>query len=231
MQREKATDRSQALRNMAALSSYIRDSLSRDDVSVWIAQSGGRAKDGMDQTNPSLLRMLTQAWRPLPFPEIIRQLRIVPVACSYEYDPCEAEKAQACLEAARTPGGRTTPKAGHSTSELLKGLIGSKGRIHIAAGTVLDGEYTNPATAAAAIDRQIHRLFKLYPQNIIAAQQLEGATGPRDFRTVFDSEAPQAVASKAMYEWRMAALSPELRPYAMRTLANPVLNARAAGHG
>ncbi len=226
VQRE-ATSRRQAMRHMAAISSYIRTSLS-DGISVWIAQNSGRAKDGMDRTTPSLLYMLTQAWRPLPFPDIIRQLRVVPVACSYEYDPCTAEKAQACLVAEQSAGGRAMPTAGSSAPELLKGLSGHKGRIHIAAGTALDGEYADQAEAAAAIDRQIHRLFRLYPQNIIAAQQLEGAAWPEDFRDVFDPEAPQAVTDRTIFERHMAALAAELHPYALRALANPVINARIA---
>ena len=222
-----AANRAQVVRGMATLSAYIRHSLVRDGASVWIAQRNGRAKDGLNQTNPSLLRMLARAWRPLPFPEAIRQLRIVPLACSYEYDPCEAEKARACFLAAQEPGA-SKPRPDDSGTELAKGLVGDKGRIHVAAGTPIDGEYPDPEAAAAAIDRQMHQLFQLYPHHILAAKQLEGAAWPGDFRHVFDPDGAQAQDAKRSFDQRLAALPTAHRPYALRALANPVFSARAA---
>ena len=45
------------LKALTQLSSYIYDSLTAGN-SIWIAQKEGRAKDGVDQTDPALLKML-----------------------------------------------------------------------------------------------------------------------------------------------------------------------------
>jgi hypothetical protein len=41
------------------LSRYIRHSLQVDNVPVWIAQREGRAKDGVDRTEPAVIKMLS----------------------------------------------------------------------------------------------------------------------------------------------------------------------------
>ena len=47
---------------MLRTSSYIRHSLEEGE-SVWIAQREGRAKDGIDRTDPALLKMIALAYR------------------------------------------------------------------------------------------------------------------------------------------------------------------------
>ena len=45
------------LRELQKLSGYIRQSLD-EGVSIWIAQREGRAKDGVDETDTAVLKML-----------------------------------------------------------------------------------------------------------------------------------------------------------------------------
>ena len=75
------------------LSSYIQESLTIDKSSVWIAQAEGRAKNGKDLTDTALLKMLSLAKaKGEQFSEFIQKLNVIPVAISYEYDPCIRQK-------------------------------------------------------------------------------------------------------------------------------------------
>jgi len=72
------------------LSSYIDHSIS-EGCSIWIAQQEGRAKDGIDQTDPAIIKMLYMCQKKgnVSFSDHMNKLNIVPVAISYEYNPCD----------------------------------------------------------------------------------------------------------------------------------------------
>jgi len=75
-------------------SAYIHHSI-QEGASVWIAQREGRAKDGEDRTDPAIIKMffVSQRKGTRSFAEVIRDLSIVPLAVSYELDPCDVAKA------------------------------------------------------------------------------------------------------------------------------------------
>ena len=63
--------RREKLTALTKLSRYIRYSLIEDKSSVWIAQREGRAKNGLDRTEPALLKMLNlskENLKPLELP-------------------------------------------------------------------------------------------------------------------------------------------------------------------
>ncbi len=85
------------------LANYIQHSVREDNVPVWIAQREGRAKDGLDRTEPAVIKMIGMSRDKKgsqSFGEHIASLRIVPVAISYELDPCDALKANELFELA-----------------------------------------------------------------------------------------------------------------------------------
>lgn len=75
------------------LSSYIRHTILERKTSIWIAQREGRTKDGDDQTQQGLLKMIGLSGGK-DFYENYAPLRIAPMAISYEYDPCDVLKAR-----------------------------------------------------------------------------------------------------------------------------------------
>ena len=83
------------LRSMS-LSAYIRNSIVSDRCSVWIAQRQGRTKDGADTTEQGLLKMLEMSGTG-DFVENFKELNIVPLSVSYEYEPCDILKARETL--------------------------------------------------------------------------------------------------------------------------------------
>ena len=76
------------------MSSYIRYAVSTKKSNVWIAQREGRAKDGNDQTQTALLKMLNMGCKHMNPAQSFLQLHITPVSISYEYDPCDVLKAK-----------------------------------------------------------------------------------------------------------------------------------------
>ncbi|NLZ77641.1 MAG: glycerol acyltransferase, partial [Spirochaetales bacterium] len=115
------------------LSAYFVESISERNQSVWVAQKSGRSKDGIDVTNPAIIKMLhlSQKMKGVGFSEVIRRARIVPVAVSYEYDPLDVNKAAEQLRS------QSDKRPHEDAISMSKGLKGFKGRIHIAFGTPL----------------------------------------------------------------------------------------------
>lgn len=80
------------LQNASLLSEYIH-LLRFSNKSIWIAQREGRAKDGNDLTQPSVLKMLclypmNDVSTTAIIDKLIR-LNLCPVSISYQYDPCD----------------------------------------------------------------------------------------------------------------------------------------------
>ncbi|BBI74537.2 hypothetical protein HAALTHF_39250n [Vreelandella aquamarina] len=102
------------------LSSYIRHSITEDNHSIWMAQREGRAKNGIDRTDPAIIKMLTMAKRhaerDMVFGDAIAELKLVPVSISYEYDPCDLQKPRNCMI---SPPRVATPRVSLKTSAQL----------------------------------------------------------------------------------------------------------------
>src|SRR3989338_3312650 len=151
-----AVSRSGGGKSLYALSSYIAQRRSAGH-SIWIAQKGGRSKDGHDFTDLKLIKMLylSQLRGKKSFADHIRELRIVPVSVSYEWDPCDLMKAKELY--LRSPeGGSNYAKApGEDIESMKKGITEPKGKIALVIGTPLEGMLETPELVAAKIDKQI----------------------------------------------------------------------------
>ena len=92
-------------------SAYLHHSIGEERHSVWIAQREGRAKDGNDRTDPAILKMffVSQRKSGRSFAEVLADLHIVPVAVSYELDPCAPMKARE-LHLRETAGSYEKPE-------------------------------------------------------------------------------------------------------------------------
>ncbi|MDO6499269.1 1-acyl-sn-glycerol-3-phosphate acyltransferase [Photobacterium sanguinicancri] len=156
------------LKSLGLLSSYIADSIETGH-SIWIAQKEGRAKDGNDKTEPAILKMFNMEGRKRKqsFSEFMALLNIVPVAISYENDPCDIAKAQE-LDQIRTKGSYEKGEL-EDIDSIIKGIVGQKRRIHVSFGDVIGTEFETPEELAVEIDRQITQNYKLFPANYLAA--------------------------------------------------------------
>ncbi len=200
-----------AFASMSLTSRYIRHSLETGN-SVWIAQREGRAKDGVDLTEPALIKMLTLAFRgDIPdLNEVVSRLSIVPVAVSYEVDPCDEAKAAELL--AIEQHGAYAKSPGEDLRTIIASVTGTKGRVHLSIGTPLVGSFDNADAVAVAVDLQIARGFQLFPTHLHAARLAQlNCAGPVDLGRQL-----------ATFEARLAATQADLRRHIVRQYANPV---------
>ena len=184
--------RREKLTELKKLSGYIRHSIAQEGVSIWIAQREGRAKDGQDRTETALLKMLALSKdKEQSFAQAIGELSIVPVSISYEYDPCDVDKGRELF--AKQNGREYIKDEFEDLDTIQKGLVGYKGRVHVAFGQAfnyeldseigseinsqLNEQLENADKLAAAIDQQVYSQYKLFPSNIIAYQMLGKTDG------------------------------------------------------
>ena len=155
-------------------SHYLRDVIYENKDSVWIAQKEGRTKNGDDRTQHSLLKMFRMSG-PKDFVENFKELRVVPVSISYEWEPCDDLKTDELYQ--KTVGEYVKTPAADMRS-MQQGLSGFKGRVHFAITPPIDHELIEIdeqanngdriAELAAFMDARIQGNFKLWPNNYIA---------------------------------------------------------------
>jgi 1-acyl-sn-glycerol-3-phosphate acyltransferase len=170
----------QMLENSTLLSEYIRHTLTKVGNSIWIAQREGRSKDGNDRTQLSLLKMLNISGKNESVAENFKELKIVPVSISYEYDPCDY------LKALEFQHKRDNPDYVKTSEDDLKhmgaGLSGRKGRVHFSFGQPIGNEFDQIKDVqnknekfeylARLIDKHVHENYKLWPGNWVAWDML-----------------------------------------------------------
>ena len=148
-------------------SCYIRSAIESGE-SVWIAQREGRAKDGVDQSNPALFKMFLLAYREefRSFDEWLDQVALVPVSISYELDPCAATKAKELYFMDRD--GKYDKNEGEDIRSMATGIFGFKGRVHVSFGARVEGGFEQAEDLLAHVDRMIVRNLKTYPTHVLA---------------------------------------------------------------
>lgn len=204
------------------LSAYIHHSIVNDQANIWIAQREGRAKDGRDITNSAVVGMFSlNRPKTQPFADYIRELRIVPVSISYEWDPCDQAKARE-LHEQRTSGQYR--KAEHEdVKSIATGIAGQKGHVHVAFGDVLDGNFENNDQVVAELDRQIVENYVLQPTNCLAWQALHGQVPPVPCAGQSGLFDPGLVGElREQFDARLGAIPSEYRSVVLEMYANPV---------
>jgi 1-acyl-sn-glycerol-3-phosphate acyltransferase len=199
------------LESSRKLSSYIRGSLTENKTSVWIAQREGRTKDGDDKTQVALLKMLNLS-NTKDLADGFGDLTIIPLSISYEIEPCGISKVSEIMRKC-TEGYRKTAK--DDLTSMASGLYNPKGRVHFSFGrpilnTFLQGNNHLPLNEfiqelAIRIDHRIHQYYKLWPNNYVAHDMLNGTGEFIDNYTSQDmisfkkmiGEAQQAIPLKA----------------------------------
>lgn len=210
------------------LSQYIHYSVTTENANIWIAQREGRAKNGLDVTNPAIVSMLMLAKEKTePFGQYLKRANIVPVSISYEWDPCDADKARELTLTERD--GRYLKGPDEDVQSIAKGISGQKGRVHLAFGDPLPGQIDSVEQAVATLDKQILANYVLQPSNCAAYHILEGKPadlpmGPSDTPI---RQSDTTLARKRM-EQRLSRCDPQWRDMLLRIYANPVYAKLAA---
>lgn len=206
------------------LSAYIHHSIVNENSNIWIAQREGRAKDGHDKTNSAVIGMLTiNRPKTQEFSDYVKQLNIVPVSISYEFDPCDAAKARE-LYHQRTSG--SYQKEQHEdVKSIAMGIAGQKGHVHLAFGEVLHADYADTDEVVAEIDRQVLSNYVLHSSNCFAYQMLHGKTPKVNYTDKNIPFVPEKLAEqRQQFEARLQAIPAEYRELVLAMYANPVLS-------
>ena len=190
---ERALSMRQMLMSSKRLSDYMHFAIKEKNENIWIAQREGRAKDSNDRTQKSILQMMSMGGEGSII-ERLKQLHLVPLSISYEYDPCDFLKAKEFQQKRDYAEWKKGPM--DDLISMQTGIFGYKGHVHYHAAPCLD-EYLdslNPDMpkqdiynkVAAYIDQQIHRNYRLYPGNYVALDLLEGTEAYADQYTAED---------------------------------------------
>lgn len=166
----------QRLEGAMQLSNYVHFALSEKNQSVWIAQREGRAKDSDDRTQESLLKMLGMGGCCSTFYSRMKELNLLPLSISYEYDPNDYLKAKEFLLKKRDSSFKKSQK--DDLLSMSTGIMGYKGRVHFEimpcvnlkideiSDDIDKSELLN--IIRTEIDKSIYKGYKLYPCNYIA---------------------------------------------------------------
>ena len=218
------------LRSSQLMSRYIHYAVSQKKENIWIAQREGRAKDSDDRTQESVLKMLAMGGD-------LRELNIVPLTISYEYDPCDYLKAQEFQQKRDNPAFKKSRQ--DDLDNKKTGIFGYKGRVsyHCAApvNTWMDeldtslpkNEYFT--ALARRMDRELHWGYRLYPCNYIAADLL---AGKREYAANYSAADEQRF--EQYLKGQLAKITipdkdePFLRERILTMYANPLINFNAA---
>ena len=216
------------LQSSKLLSEYIGQLLLRENRSVWIAQREGRTKDGNDETNPGVLKMIGMGSDEANLMDYFKKLKIVPVSISYEYDPTDVLKMPQLMAEANNEVYIKEKNEDFMT--ILRGIMGTKKRIHISVGDVLDTEIdqivaendnANKQIQALAqvIDDSVLKNYQLWPTNFIAYDILNGTN---KFAHLY-KESEKSLFERRL-EMRIGSDNPVTRQGFLSMYANPVVN-------
>ena len=163
------------------LSDYMHFVIAEKNDNVWIAQREGRAKNSDDRTQESILKMMTMGGEGT-IAERLKALHIVPLAISYEFDPCDWLKAREMQLRRDVADWKKGPM--DDVISMQTGIMGYKGHIHYHSAPCIDqwidslpadmSKTDFYAAVAQHIDHEIWRGYRLYPSNYVALDLLRG---------------------------------------------------------
>ena len=184
---ERSVSLRQMLLSSKRLSDYMHLVIAQKHDNVWIAQREGRAKDSNDRTQESIIKMMVMGGEG-SLVERLKGLHIVPLAISYEYDPCDFLKAQEFQLKRDNADWKKGPM--DDVVSMQTGIMGYKGHIHYEAAPCIDAwlDTLDPdmpkadffKAVATHIDDEVFRRYRLYPSNYVALDELEGTTAHAD---------------------------------------------------
>ncbi|WP_264531946.1 1-acyl-sn-glycerol-3-phosphate acyltransferase [Flavobacterium sp. N502540] len=216
------------LQSSKLLSEYIGQLLLRENRSVWIAQREGRTKDGNDETNPGVLKMIGMGSDEPNLMDYFKKLKIVPVSISYEYDPTDVLKMPQLMAEANNEV--YVKDKNEDFMNILSGIMGTKKRIHISVGDVLDTEIDQIVAENDNVNKQVQALaqviddsvlknYQLWPTNFIAYDILNETNR---FAHLY-KESEKSLFERRL-EMRIGSDNPVTRQGFLAMYANPVVN-------
>ena len=223
--------RQELFENSKMLSAYIRYTITQKKNSAWIAQRNGRTKDGFDKTEEGLLKMLNMSGEK-SFSENFSQLNIVPLAISYEYEPCGLSKTNEMFVSRH---GEYVKQPGEDLVSIITGFTQYKGHIHVCAGQPLTNclkefddtqcKNENIRHLSELIDKQIYQNYRLWPTNYIAFDLLNKTTQFAEKYSQTEREKFEVFVTEEIS--KLQGDSNQLREIYLEMYANPLKNQKS----
>ncbi len=218
------------------LSAYIRESVTSQRASIWIAQKEGRAKDGYDLTEQGLLKMFDLSGSG-DFVKDFGELNIIPVSISYEIESCDARKARELFIKGRD--GAYVKKDKEDLHSILTGIRQNKGRINLSFCKPLSAQVIAKAAELKGNERYqllmreldlcICREYRLWPNNYIAYDLMTGGQKYSDRYTSEQRSEFIKYADHRMSKLENSLNKAEVRDIFIRIYGNPVLHKEELG--
>ena len=173
----------QQLSSSIQISAYMHYTIQQKKENIWIAQRQGRAKDSNDVTQRSIIKMFGMSGEGSLI-ERLKQLNLAPTAISYEYDPCDYLKAKEFQQKRDNPDHKKAPN--DDLINMQTGIFGWKGEVAYKPAPCLNAwlDALDPnvpnndiyGLLKDKINTEIHKNYKLYPGNYVAADLINGTT-------------------------------------------------------
>ena len=203
---------------LSLASQFIYKSIFQDNDSVWIAQKQGRAKDGVDETDPALLKMIHLSKRKTEsVADYFNSLKVVPISISYELDPNDVLKSKELF--AMEVGSSYIKQKNEDLQSIANGVTGLKGNVTInIAAPMLFEQGDDYQVIGEQITNSIVYNYELHATNY-AALQLLGL----DFQYTHQYTEQEIIKAKEVLTKRMSKLEEGVRSKFLEQYANPAI--------
>mgnify|MGYP001327880468 FL=1 len=212
----------ETMRKLSKLSAYINHSLFNEGESIWIAQKEGRANDGNDFTDESVLKMLyLEERKRIPLKKWVQSINLTPVAISYEYDPLDKVKAVGWDFQKNWSSEKINQ---NDLEEMTTGIFGYKGKVHLHICSPITSEIENTEELANTIQDEIIQNYFIWPSSQAAAFLLDQS----NFNSpLFDSSIENSNSVKLLKE-RFKDLEEAKQKEFLKIYARPLINKEKA---
>jgi len=203
---------------LSLASQFIQHTILEAGESIWIAQKQGRAKDGIDETDPAMLKMIHLTERKTQsLGQYFNALKVVPVSISYELDPNDCLKA---IELNALDQNKSYEKSeNEDLISIANGINGQKGNVTINVGQpIMCNDIDSYEVVANKISKEIISMYCLHPTNFAAAAMLK-----TEHQCIHQFTDEDISAAKDLLSQRMVNLDDGARLKFLNQYANPVI--------
>ena len=211
-------DKKEIYSGLSLASQFINKSIFQDNDSIWIAQKQGRAKDGIDETDPALLKMIHLSERKSKsVAEYFNTLSIVPVSISYEFDPNDQLKAME-LDASEF-NNKYVKEKDEDLKSIANGKTGFKGLVTLNISEPLEFKQNDSYQEISdKITNSILQMYELHPTNFAACNLLGW-----DFQEQINYSTKEIIQAQKQLDKRTQTLGISTRLKLLEQYANPVI--------
>ena len=203
-------------KSLQLVSEFISESILKNNESVWIAQKQGRSKDGVDYTDPAVLKMIhLYSRKELSIKDFFNKISVIPVSVSYEKDPNDILKAKELYLTAINSVYIKEPR--EDLMSISDGITGKKGNVSISIGNEMRFQSDSYDDIADEISKTIKDSYYIHPTNI-ASCIIQGIKYPEHSFSNEEIDSAMEYLNK-----RMHIIQEDMHPFLLSQYSNSVL--------